>query len=245
MNIVPVGNNKRQENQGSFKYESIMNSSLFDGITKEAIGSLAEPQDKGTRDPAIDRAMQQSDSRSLNPANIEDSGRTTGVDPEQTHQDMSFGEPEAHTQTTGAPADQFIGAAPQEGQDPNPFEAERQKIRDFVGYTNFGVDLKPGNDGSLDVTLTPPQGAPVDVGGLLQALQQHLGGKWGGESTPPSSTGGPIKFKYIPQGMGAPSVDKVTKGGPPLGAPVGGGIPGGGGAGGPSGPSENQVMQTV
>ena len=199
---------------------------MFDGISKEGIASLKEPEEQRELDSSpVDRAM---------------GSGGLDMDRHNRQQDMGMQDPELgsaggnpHSLSPsgpqqshgGHPADRFIGSTPDDQKDlPNPFELELQKIRQFVGYQNFGVDLKPGNDGTLSVTLTPPQGAPVDVGGLLQSMQKHLGGAWKGESTPASSTGGPIKFQYTPEGMSAdsPVQDKVEKGGEPYGAPTGG-----------------------
>jgi hypothetical protein len=74
-----------------------------------------------------------------------------------------------------------------------------------LGYQNYGVKMSPGTDGSMKVVVIPPQGQPVDIGGLLEGLQQHVGGAWKGEETPAASTGGPMTLEYTPQGMGAPN----------------------------------------
>lgn len=207
--IVPAGKRKHQVNQGVSQYESLMDSDIFEKI---AIGNLpgqlpGQVTNQVDTGPIGDAMSQGGLNRDRRP---QDPNADLGVAGKHPNSIAPSGTPKA-PKPSGVPADQFLGPAPVDDQQTavDPYEEERQKIRQFVGYDNFGVDLTPGKDGTLEVTLIPPQGTPVDVGGLLQGLQQHLGGKWGGESTPSRTTGGPIKFKYIPQSMA--TNEKVTK----------------------------------
>ena len=222
--IIPTGKRKLQVNQGCSKHESIVDNDIFEKI---AIGKLPgqDLADNQPKDPlGVGDAMSQGGLAP--PPPDKDPNADLGLAGSNPRSIAPSGNPQ---KSQGHPADRFLGPAPVDTQQQvDPFETERQKIRQFVGFDNFGVDLKPGKAGDLEVTLIPPPGTPVDVGGLLQELQQHLGGQWGGESTPAKSTGGPIKFKYIPEGAG--QTQKVTKDGPPMGAPGG---------------SQGQVTQTV
>ncbi|KKN50667.1 hypothetical protein LCGC14_0630510 [marine sediment metagenome] len=222
--IVPAGKRRQQVNQGGTKHEIIMNSDLFEKIalgnlpgqmpeeiTNQVdtgeVGDAMSQGGLGLRDPEQDRHPSDLGVAGKNPKSIAPNGTQR---------------PSRGTKG-GSPADQFLGPAPVNPQENvvDPYEQERQKIRQFVGYNNFGVDLKPGKNG-LEVTLIPPPGTPVDVGGLLRALQKHLGGQWGGESTPAQVTGGPIKFSYTPEGMAEQNTQQtVEKKGPPLGSPLG------------------------
>lgn len=219
--IIPAGKRRLQVNQGFTKHESIMDSDIFAKIAIGKIpGHLPEENPKPpVDDTGIGDAMSQG---GLKPKiNEEEEDPNLGVAGQNPKSIAPSGNPRGQG---NAPADQFLGPAPVDPNQGNvdPFERERQKIRQFVGYQNFAVDLKPDKSGGLEVILTPPQGTPVDVGGLLEALQKQLGGQWGGESTPASSTGGPIKFKYMPEGMEKQNTQQmVEKGGPPLGAPLG------------------------
>lgn len=227
MSIVPVGNKRSQVNQGSFKYESLMSSSLFDGLTKEAIGSLAEPRDKEPRDPELDRAMSGGGldiDRHMRQEEIPDLG-IAGQNPSSI---TPSGNPQTGQQEHGSPADQFMGTNPDDQQQDvaNPYINDVQKIKQFFGSSKWGLKITPAKDGSLELVITPVPGVPVNANALLQKLEQVVGGVWGGESTPAQEVGGPITFKYTPAGMGAGGATKVTKDGPPLGAPDQSGVSG-------------------
>lgn len=207
--IVPVGKYKPQVNQGILQNRSIWNDELI----KLALGNPSGSDDIAKPGDDLQQAMNEGglgrDPGQPDP-NADPQLGLAGQNPNSIAP-AGGGIPAGG----GTPADQFLGPAPMDEsqQVGDPFEQERQKIRQFVGYQNFGVDLKPGSDGTLEVTLIPPQGQPVDVGGLLEGLQSSLGGQWKGETTPASTTGGPIKFKYVPQGMATPQKIEKAKGG--------------------------------
>lgn len=228
--IVPAGKRKQQVKQGDFRSDFI----LDDIFEKQGIiggpnipTKMVEPKtpvdNTGIGDAMSQGGLDPRRHDKLNPERHSRDNVDLGLAGDNASSIAPSGTP--RDTSGGSPADRFLGPAPVDPQQQqvDPYEQERQKIRQFVGYQNFGVDLKPGKAGDLEVTLIPPAGTPVDVGGLLQELQKHLGGKWGGESTPSQVTGGPIKFKYIPEGMVQEQTQqKVEKGGPTFGSPLGG-----------------------
>ncbi len=205
--IVPSGKRRQQVAQGPFKSDSIFDQ-LFEKVAIAVDGVPgAPPQQKPGRNElshGLDRAL----GPGSNDPSI--SGNTPRQMGDLPQGDGGLGRdgitPSGGDPTRGnAPADQFLGPAPMENEPVDGFSEERAKIRQFLGYSNFGVKMTPGNDGSMKVVVITPPGQPVDIGGLLEGLQQHIGGQWKGEETPAASTGGPITLEYIPQGMGAPS----------------------------------------
>lgn len=202
--IIPAGKTKHQVSQGGFKYESFMDNDLF----KNAQGASALVDDPVAKKTQIPGDLQQA----LGAGGLDHDGMADTLDqdrnpPPEATQDLQPGIAPAG----GAPADQFIGPAPVDNsqqQGINPYEAEVQKIRQYLGYQNYGLDLTPQKDGSLEVIITPPPGQPVDIGNLLHGLKQVTQGDWKGESTPAMATGGPVKLKYVPQSMGTPKIEK-------------------------------------
>ena len=173
--IVPSGKRREQVGQGPFKSDSIFDK-LFEKI---AIAAEGIPGPITQERPGSDELRQGLD-RALGPGS--NSPGISGNTPPQMgdlspKDDVGLGRegvtPAGADPTGGnAPADQFLGPAPVENQDPvDGFAQERQKIRQFLGYKNFGVKMTPGTDGSMKVVVIPPQGQPVDVGGLLEGLQ--------------------------------------------------------------------------
>lgn len=212
--IVPSGKRRQQVAQGPFKNDSIFDQ-LFEKVAIAVNGVPGAPPQQQQQKPGTDGLSRGLD-RALGPGS-----NSPGISGNTPHQmgDLSPGEdaglgrdgitPSGSDPTqSNVPADQFLGPAPMENQEPvDGFAQERQKIRQFLGWRNFGVKMAPGNDGSMKVVIAPPQGQPVDIGGLVEGLRQHIGGQWKGEETPAASTGGPITLEYVPQGMGSP--DKI------------------------------------
>lgn len=204
MSIIPVGTRKEQVAQGPLQNQSILDSVLFRKFGQGASGLIDEPQ-KRTK-PGDDLQQVMSDG-SLDHAGMADHLEQDRNPPPEAMQDQQ----PAIAPAGGAPADQFIGPAPvdqTQQQGINPYEEEVQRIRQYIGYQNYGLDLTPQKDGSLEVVITPPPGQPVDIGQLMHGLKQVTQGDWKGESTPAMSQGGPVKLKYVPNSMGTPKIEK-------------------------------------
>ncbi len=204
MSIIPVGNRKDQVNQGPLKNQSILDSVLFQKIGQGA-NALAPDRAK----PKPDQQAPPNDvDRAMGSGGLDHGGMANQLEqdrnPPPQNQQPSIA-------PAGAPADQFIGPAPideSQQQGENPYEAEVQRIRQYIGYQNYGLDLNPSSDGSLEVKIIPPPGQPVDIGGLMTGLKQVTQGEWKGESSPAQSTGGPVVLRYIPQSLGTQKVEK-------------------------------------
>lgn len=206
--IVPAGKRREQVAQGPCKSESIFDK-LFEKIAIAVEGAPSAPT--ATPPQGQDDELRRGLDQALGPGS--NSPSISGNTPRQMgdvppHEDVGLGRdgitPSGNTPSGNAPADQFLGPAPVEQEAVDGFAEERQKIRQFLGYQNFGVKMSPGNDGSMKVIVIPPQGQPVDIGGLLEGLQKQVGGQWKGEETPAASSGGPITLEYVPQGMAVP-----------------------------------------
>ncbi len=205
MSIIPVGKLKKQVAQGPLQNQSILESVLCRKLGQGASGLIDEPKTK----PGNDLQQVMNDG-SLDHDGMSDQLAQDRNPPPEAMQDQQ----PAIAPAGGAPADQFIGPAPvdqTQQQGINPYEQEVQRIRQFLGYQNYGLELTPQKDGSLEIIATPPPGQPVDIGQLMQGLKQVTQGEWKGESTPAMSQGGPVKLKYIPQSMGTQKIEKRQK----------------------------------
>ncbi len=202
MSIIPAGKRKEQVAQGPLKNQSILDSVLFNKFGQGA-GSLIDDPKKPAPSEDLQRTMNSGGLGHDEIAGFQEQDRNP---PPEAMQDQQPGIAPAG----GAPADQFIGPAPIDETQPgvNPYEQEVQKIREYIGYQNYGLDLTPQKDGSLEVVITPPPGQPVDIGQLMHGLKQVTQGDWKGESTPAMAQGGPVKLKYVPQTMGTPKIEK-------------------------------------
>lgn len=203
MSIIPVGTRKEQVAQGPLQNQSILDSVLFRKFGIGASGLLDEPKNRTSPPGDLQQAMA---GGSLDHDGMADQLAQDRNPPPEAMQDQQ----PAIAPAGGAPADQFIGPTPVDQTQPgiNPYEQEVQKIRQFIGYQNYGLELTPQKDGSLEVIVQPPPGQPVDIGQLMHGLKQVTQGDWKGESTPAMAQGGPIKLKYIPQTMGTPKIEK-------------------------------------
>jgi len=212
MSIIPAGKRRKQIAQGAFKNESILDNILFNKLSQGARGLIDDPAQSN---PHVPNDLQQT----MNSGNL-------GFDEIANHQEQDRNPPpeamqDQQSNITPAgrsPADQFLGPTPvQENQQGvNPYEMEIEKIRQYIGYQNYGLKLDSSKDGILEVQIEPPPipedldeyTQPVDIGQLLSGLKQITQGEWKGEETPSVITGGPVIFKYIPQSM---ETQKVTK----------------------------------
>lgn len=204
MSIIPVGTRKEQVAQGPLQNQSILDSVMFRKFGQGASGLLDEPKNQ-TRPP--NDLQQATAGGSLDHDGMADQLDQDRNPPPEAMQDQQ----PAIAPAGGAPADRFIGPAPvdqNQQQGVNPYEQEVQRIREFIGYQNYGLELTPQKDGSLEVIVQPPPGQPVDIAQLMHGLKQVTQGDWKGESTPSMTQGGPIKLKYIPQSMGTSKIEK-------------------------------------
>ena len=208
--IVPVGKRRKQVNQGLLSNQHINNDDMFSKLAQGAASLIDDRKPNNHQEPSHDP------SNELQQATMD--GGLNGPGQADRHE-QGVDERNPAPQSTqavapagGAPADAFIGPAQVDPNDQsnNPFEAEVQRIRQFIGYQHYGLDIKPqGSDGSLEVTIIPPPGQPVDIGQLMAGLKQVTQGQWMGEKTPSMTSGGPIVLKYVPQSMA--TTNKVEK----------------------------------
>lgn len=208
MSIIPVGTRKDQVQQGALKNQSILDSVLFKKIGQGAAALAPDKPKIPNRSPSdIQNVM---NSGSLDHDGMAGNQEQDRNPPPEALQDQQ----PSIAPAGGAPADRFLGPAPVEEssqQGVNPYEAEVQRIRQYIGYQNYGLKLNPQKDGSLEVNIIPPQGQPVDIGPLLSGLKQVTQGEWKGEETPAASVGGPVTLRYIPQSMGTQKVEKSRR----------------------------------
>ncbi len=205
MSIIPAGKRREQVAQGPLKNQSILESVLFQKFGQGA-GALVDTPEQKPKQPGND--LQQT----MNSGGLDHDGMAGNQEqdrqpPPEAMQDQQPGIAPAG----GAPADQFLGPAPvdagqQQGVD--PYAVEVQKIRQFIGFQNYGLKLTPQKDGSLEVNVIPPQGQPVDIGRLMEGLKQVTQGEWKGEETPAMAAGGPVTLRYVPNSMGTQKVEK-------------------------------------
>ena len=205
MSIVPAGKRREQVNQGLLSNQYINNDDMFSKFAQGAASLIDDPKPNRNQEPSSDlqQATMEGGLNAPGQADRHEQGVDEGNPAPQSPQAVA---------PAGAPADQFLGPAPadpSQQQGVNPFEGEVQRIRQFIGYQHYGLDIKPqGTDGSLQVTIIPPQGQPVDIGQLMAGLKQVTQGEWMGETTPSMASGGPIILKYVPQGMTTQKVQK-------------------------------------
>ena len=198
--ITPVGNIRRQENQGIFKNESIWNDSL----RKIAVTGtdIQDPTPKmPTKMPTdvpgdLQQAMNEGNSSSMR-------GNVPGM-PERMP-----GEREAPTGTNPpqakSPASRFLGANPNEGNETSTqlmLRSEEQKVRKFIG-NDFGLKMSLNKDGSVTVSITPPHQRPItDPTAFIQEFIRSIGGMEQKEvDSPPAREPGAITISYLPQAL--------------------------------------------
>lgn len=193
MSIIPAGKRREQVAQGPLKNQSILESPLFKKFG-QGPGALVDDEERRVAPPELQQTMGESPSR-LN-MNGDVPGADAGRQPHQP--DMG----------AGSPALRFLGPDPDaDGQmaDPNQlWQAERQKIRNFIG-NDFGLNLVSTGDGTFTVKITPPRNIPVqDPSGFIDALLQTIGGAAVTEESTPavSDAGGVLMLKYRPSGAG-------------------------------------------
>jgi len=201
--IVPAGKRKAQVAQGPLQNQSILDSVLFNKFGQGA-GALVD--NNPNKPKPSDDLQQTMNDGALGHDQMADQLEQDRMPPPEATQDQQ----PAIAPAGGAPADQFLGPAPVDDaqQVGNPYDAEVQKIRQYIGYQNYGFEATPQKDGSLEITVIPPPGQPVDIGQLMNGLKQVSQGEWKGESTPSMSQGGPVKLKYVPQGLGTQKIEK-------------------------------------
>jgi len=159
MSITPNGRRKDQIRQGGYKNNSILDVDLFE---KVAITGTEELRGGPTETPSISNDLQGA---------LSGGGLDHGGMADQLGADRNPPDPQRQpgiAPAGGAPADQFLGPAPVEDEAQqagiDPYAEEMKRIRSYIGYQNYGLDVTPQKDQSLEIVVTPPPGQPVDIG---------------------------------------------------------------------------------